>query len=316
MADRLSCSVIVPTYNRAGLLRHTLESLTRQTMPREEFEVLVCDDGSSDDTADLVKSFTDRLNLRYFFQEDEGYRTAKARNVGIAHAESDVCVLIDSGVLAHSRCLAAHVASHREADGPVAVCGYVYCFNINNEDAALINQAIDFTDPDATIRRLEERQQWLDVREYFYARYGDDFNDQPAPWLVFWTCNVSAGTAQLRTVGMFDEEFRRWGGEDIDLAYRLHRDGARFVLNRGASAIHAPHEKSFAHNAEEAFDNYRYMVGKYGGTPIIKLLLEFPQGEPTGDPEDSVNPFTMNDVIRRRGLPSCAEYLATHRAEE
>jgi glycosyltransferase involved in cell wall biosynthesis len=309
MADPPRCSVIIPTYNRAGLLRYTLESMTRQSLPRDQFEVLVVDDGSSDGTAEVVKTFDDRLNLRYFFQEDEGYRAAKARNVGISRAESDVCVFIDSGVLAHSGCLAAHLTSHHEADAPVAVVGYVYCFNIDNADAILISREIDFDDPDGTIRRLTEQRKWLDVREYFYAKYTDDFGDLPAPWVVFWTCNVSAATEQLRSIGMFDEEFKTWGGEDVDLGYRLHRDGARFVLNRSAAAIHAPHDKSFAQNAEDSLANYRHMVEKYGGTPILRLLLEFPQGDP-GDADQSVNPFTMNDVIRARGLPSCADYLA------
>ena len=121
MQTPLKCSVIIPTYNRATLLRHTLESLTTQSLPPDQFEVLVVDDGSSDTTAEEVESFRERLNLRYFFQEDEGWRTAKARNVGIANAAADVCVFIDSGVLLHPGCLAAHVASHQEEEtAPVA----------------------------------------------------------------------------------------------------------------------------------------------------------------------------------------------------
>jgi glycosyltransferase involved in cell wall biosynthesis/predicted MFS family arabinose efflux permease len=297
----LRCSVVVPTYNRAGLLRHTLESLARQRLPDGRFEVIVVDDGSSDDTAAVAESFRGRLDLSYHFQPDEGYRVARARNVGISHARADVCVFVDSGVMPHSGCLAAYLDSHRRASGPVAVCGYVYGFNEDNEDGGQIAAAIDYANPDATIARFAAAASWLDIREEFYAKYGDDFGDLPAPWLMFWTCNVSAPTAWLREVGMFDEAYRSWGAEDVDLSYRLHRAGVRFVLSRQASAIHVPHPKSYEANMAAVAGNYRYFAAKYG-TPIAQLV-------------DGNHFFVINDIIAERGLPGCAEFEAARAAE-
>jgi GT2 family glycosyltransferase len=197
--------------------------------------------------------------------------------VGIAHARADRCVFVDSGVLLHSGCLAAHVTSLDSVDGPAAVCGYVYGLDADGAGAAQLSKDIDVEDPDATIDRLAAQRRWLDPREGFYAKYSDEFNDLPAPWIVYWTCNVSAHTAQLRSVGMFDEAFRSWGAEDIDLAYRMHRDGTRFLLNRQASAIHYPHHKSLAQNAEVAAANFQYMATKYR-TPLASLLPSFPTG--------------------------------------
>ncbi|HEX4832142.1 MAG TPA: glycosyltransferase [Trebonia sp.] len=306
MEKPLKCSVIIPTYNRAVLLGHTLESLARQSLPPGQFEVIVVDDGSRDATADVVESFGQRLNLHYFFQEDEGYRVAKARNVGIANAAADVCVLIDSGVVLHSGCLAAHIASHDAGQGPVAVLGYIRGFSMNGEDRALAG-AIDLDDLDGTIGRMEAAKRWRDVREVFYAKYTDDFHALPAPWVIFWTGNVSASTELARSIGGFDEAFQSWAGEDIDFGYRLFNAGAKIVLNRQASSIHLPHPKQFADNNGPLMANHRYMAAKYG-TPIIELLTEWPETleELT---VDSVTPFSMNDVIRERGLPSCSEYL-------
>jgi glycosyltransferase involved in cell wall biosynthesis len=294
------CSVVIPTYNRVELLRHTLESLTKQRLPLGSFEVLVVDDGSSDTTAAMVDGYRQRLNLRYFFQPDEGWRSAAARNVGIAQAEAEVIVFIDSGVLAHSGFLEAHLASHRASAGPLAVIGYVYGMNGDNEAAERIIATVDVNDPDASIARMHARCMHLDVREEFYERYGDDFAGLPAPWPMFWAANVSVRTDRLRAVGAFDESFDRWGGEDIDLGYRLHRAGTTFVLNRRASSIHYPHHKNIEHNDRCARENYLRMVKKYD-TPIIRLLLESPE----------VNPFNINDVISNRALPTCADYLAT-----
>lgn len=298
--ERLQCTVIVPTYNRSGLLRLTLDSLARQTLGLGRFEVIVADDGSSDDTAEVVEGYADRLDVSYYFQPDEGYRAAAARNIGIRHARASVCVFVDSGVILHSGALDAYVRAHKNADQPVAVCGYVYCFNEGNEDAEEILAALDYDDPDATMADLREQGKWLDIREEFYAKYGDDFADLPAPWLVYWTCNVSAETASLEAAGLFDEAFDRWGGEDLDLSYRLHRRGVRFELCRAASAIHVPHSKDYSENMEAAAVNYRYFAGKYG-TPITHLLIDS-------------HYCAINDIIRDRHLPDCGDYLAARSA--
>ncbi|MDQ1739525.1 MAG: hypothetical protein QOE53_1177 [Pseudonocardiales bacterium] len=297
-----ACSVIIPTYNRAGLLAHTLDSLVRQDLPRAEFEVLVVDDGSSDHTAELAESYRDRLELRYFFQPDEGWRVAQARNVGLANAAGAVCVMVDSGVVLHSGCLRAHLDSHQQAEGPVAVVGYVYGFGADGREAAEMIRTLDeggFGDPDGLLQLMRETGRWLDVREPFYVKYADDFAGLPAPWIVWWTCNVSAPTDRLRAVGGFDEQIRSWGGEDLELAYRLHLDGVRFVLNRAASSIHYPHGSSLAVSMAGARGIHRYVAQKHG-TPIIRMLPML---------GGALNFLTFNDVITARGLPRCEDYL-------
>jgi glycosyltransferase involved in cell wall biosynthesis len=289
------CSVIVPTYNRADLLAWTLHALVAQDLANDEFEVVVVDDGSSDHTRERVAEFESRLQLRYFFQPDEGYRVAKARNVGIAAARGEVCVLVDAGVLLASGALRAHCEAHERAAGPVAVCGYVYAFNENNEDAIAIRAAIDPLEVDDTIARFHAAGRYADLREEFYARHGDDFNHLPAPWLVFWTCNVSAKRSVLEAVGMFDENFQTWGGEDVELAYRLHRHGCAFALVRAAASIHYPHDKSYERNMHDARTSYRYFAAKYG-TPITALVV-------------STHFFVLNDVIINERIPSCEEFL-------
>ncbi|MEO7261306.1 MAG: glycosyltransferase [Jatrophihabitantaceae bacterium] len=299
VATGLRCSVVIPTYNRAELLRRTLDSLVGQDLPGSAFEVLVVDDGSSDHTAQLVESYRDRLDVRYFFQPDEGWRVAQARNVGIAHATGEVCVFVDSGVVLHSGCLRAHVASQQRASGPVAVCGYVYGWGREGSEAQEMIQTLDFDDPDASIELMRQSGRWADVREAFYARHGDDFGRLPAPWIVYWTCNVSAPTDRLRAVGGFDEQIRSWGGEDIDLGYRLYRDGVQFALDRSASSIHYPHGSDLSASMAKARAVHRYLAQKHG-TPITGLLPML---------GGALNFVTFNELITARGLPSCAEHL-------
>jgi glycosyltransferase involved in cell wall biosynthesis len=79
-------SVIIPTYNRRDELRQTLEALAAQEFPAAEFEVIVADDGSSDDSAEVAASFDGPLRLKYVWQEDLGHRCAAARNFGARQA--------------------------------------------------------------------------------------------------------------------------------------------------------------------------------------------------------------------------------------
>jgi glycosyltransferase involved in cell wall biosynthesis len=65
-----SLSVIISTYNRAALLKEALEALVGQTLSRDEFEVSVIDDGSSDNTSEVAASFSDLLPLKYFHQNN------------------------------------------------------------------------------------------------------------------------------------------------------------------------------------------------------------------------------------------------------
>src|SRR5690242_11297249 len=125
-------SVVVPTYNRAPLLRRTLALLADQR-GAPPFEVIVADDGSADDSEQVAASFGDRLVIRYCRQEDEGYRVAKARNMGAAIARSPILMFLDCGTLAGPELLAGHLRHHTEhrqdpglpTHGP-AVIGYTY----------------------------------------------------------------------------------------------------------------------------------------------------------------------------------------------
>lgn len=86
-------SVIVPTYNRAAEIGRCLESLVKQTIA--DFEVIVCDDGSTDGTADVVTTFRDRLDLTFHWSENFG-GPARPRNLGLELARGDYVAFLDS----------------------------------------------------------------------------------------------------------------------------------------------------------------------------------------------------------------------------
>lgn len=84
-------SVIIPTYNRGRLVKEAIESVLRQSF--NDFEVLVIDDGSTDNTRDVVGAITDK-RVCYFYKENGG--VASTRNFGAAKARGDLIAFLDS----------------------------------------------------------------------------------------------------------------------------------------------------------------------------------------------------------------------------
>jgi glycosyltransferase involved in cell wall biosynthesis len=86
-------SIIVPTYNRAELIRKSVESLSQQTYPN--IEIIIVDDGSSDHTKDIIKELQISDNrIQYFYQDNKGI--AAARNFGIQKSCGDFIAFLDS----------------------------------------------------------------------------------------------------------------------------------------------------------------------------------------------------------------------------
>ncbi|MDE7412100.1 MAG: glycosyltransferase [Paramuribaculum sp.] len=85
-------SVIVPVYNRIDEIKDLLESLSKQSFT--DFETIIVEDGSSQPCGDMVNQFTDKLNVKYFYKENEG--RSIARNYGIERASGEYLIFFDS----------------------------------------------------------------------------------------------------------------------------------------------------------------------------------------------------------------------------
>lgn len=93
MSNSILFSVIIPTYNRAESLKRALESLVKQTF--QNFEVLICDDGSTDHTLDVVDQYRSSLNIIYIRDENWG-GPARPRNHGIKRSVGEWICFLDS----------------------------------------------------------------------------------------------------------------------------------------------------------------------------------------------------------------------------
>jgi glycosyltransferase involved in cell wall biosynthesis len=86
-------SIIIPTFNRGERLKIALNSLESQTY--KNFEIIICDDGSTDNTKEIVESFKNKLTIQYIWNENWG-GPARPRNIGIQASQTDWICFLDS----------------------------------------------------------------------------------------------------------------------------------------------------------------------------------------------------------------------------
>ncbi|WP_231891747.1 glycosyltransferase [Vibrio sp. HI00D65] len=256
----MKLSVVIPTYNRSQLLSYTLTSLVSQS--NSNFEVIVVDDGGSDDSRQVCELFKDKLNLRYIWQKDDGFRAGKARNLGLYAAEGDYIVFIDTGVLLQKDAIDKHIEIHENSKFPTVCIGYVYGFEISNEKLEEIEPHLKDKNTEQLISMMEDLNA-LDIRQSLYDEFGYNISSWPAPFDLFWTCHVSAEREELIKSGAFDESFNSWGGEDVDLGIRLFMNNNKFVVDRGLCSVHWPHEKEVSDKAAEANNAAMRIHDKY-----------------------------------------------------
>ena len=112
----LLVSVVIPVFNRPDLLRKVLAGLRNQTVSPKRMEILICDDGSTEDLSEVIASFhPDLPGLKHLRQINRG--PAAARNFGTRHANTDIVLYLDSDVLPNedlveNLCTALHTNPH------------------------------------------------------------------------------------------------------------------------------------------------------------------------------------------------------------
>lgn len=217
-------SVIIPTYNDYNLLDITINCILQSDISQEDYEILICDDGSSVDNFSLIKKYEKECNIRYFYQPDKGFRAGQARNMGILNSKSEICIFIDTGVLIGKSTLSKFYDDISTSHS--AILGYVYGFSNNNNDSETIKKLIDFKDIDKSANKLSVNN-FLDRREVGYSELGDDLSLWPAPWVYFSGGLTAIEKRIFNKVGLFDENFTEWGAEDSELGLRIFLSGEK-----------------------------------------------------------------------------------------
>jgi glycosyltransferase involved in cell wall biosynthesis len=196
-------SVVVPAYNAARTLGACLHALSRQSVPHSEYEVIVVDDGSTDETASVAEAAGARV-----VRIPHG-GPASARNAGVAAAVGEMVLFTDADCEPAANWIAEMVRPFADPD----VMGVKGAYLTRQREVIARLAQCEFEERYARLERLP----FIDFVDSYSAAF-----------------RVQA----LRQIGGYDSAFPDPNNEDVDLSYRLSRAGCKLVFNRRALVYH------------------------------------------------------------------------------
>jgi glycosyltransferase involved in cell wall biosynthesis len=230
---KMKIAVIVTTYNRADALRAVIEGYLSQN--DKDFELLIADDGSTDETRELIAGYQRRCSLKieHVWQEDKGFRAGKIRNMALARTCADYIIFSDGDCIpspdfiAHHRHLAERnwfvagsrvLLSERLTNRTLEQYTPVHKWKLNNWLVARMKKDINRLSPLLSLPLGNSPRKLA-------------FNK----WQGVMTCSLAAWRQDLIKINGFDETYSGWGLEDSDIVIRLirskiYRKSARFLL--------------------------------------------------------------------------------------
>lgn len=239
----MKISAVIASYNRRDALACCLATVLDQDLQRDQYEIVVVVDGSTDGTSEMLRSFRARRELVVVEQENRGQ--AAARNVGVNAASGKIVLCLDDDFLCDPRLMSAHLAAH-EHDARSVVIGQT--------------RSVLGPSPGPT-----ERLMHGDLGRY----YSELMTDPRPRWPEHaWAGpNCSTPRAIFLAAGGYDEKLFPWRWEDVDLGLRLWKMGVHFRFEPRAIASHRSvksHRQSWSDAVED-------------GASMVRLCRKHPE---------------------------------------
>ena len=216
--DMPELSFVIPTYNRVSTLVECLHALDEQDDVPVEYEVIVVDDGSQDDTASVVETLIPTLSMPLLLLRQQNAGPATARNRGVSAARGRLIGFLGDDIVVERSYVRSLLEAYRRHDnGLHGVLGLTRY----RQDCV----------PTPFGR-------WLDRDGGFQFEYHALTDGSPLAFDQFYTSNVLLPRSVFERAGGFDDRLRRAAFEDTDLGYRLARLGFVLYFCPHATAVH------------------------------------------------------------------------------
>ena len=231
---KLKTSLIITTYNWPEALLLVLKSVEEQSIRPDE--VVIADDGSKEETTNIIKKFSQKtkLNIIHSWQEDIGYRLSMSRNKAIRKSRGEYIVMIDGDMILHPNFIEDHINFARQG---AFVQGVRAKISDSKSKEILKNHSILFKQFDVSLKskRYSIRNKLLSFL-FSGKKYFNKLN-------MFLGCNMAFFRKDCLNVNGFNEDFIGWGRDDSEFGARMLHSGLdRRDLRFSAVAYHIHHE--------------------------------------------------------------------------
>ncbi len=213
-----SISVVIPCHNRAYDLIRTLEAYDNQVVD-EPFELIAIDDASIDETYELLTSYQPNHYILRVERQKKNLGPAAARNRGILSSESPLILFTGDDIVPHPYLIRGHLAAHRYYKG--------------NENAIL---GRIMWPADLPVNTLMVHIDGIGAQQFSYHYFKDGGQYD---YRHLYTANVSLKKEFLLSQEkLFDSDFQYAAFEDVELSYRLGRNGLRIIYSSHLKGYH------------------------------------------------------------------------------
>jgi len=257
-------SVIIPVFNRRENLRLCLAALDKQTVP--DFEVVLADDGSDDDSLGVFREFDSRFEQRYVWHERRGVQIALCRNEGAAIARRKAFLFLDSDVLLNPAALGHYINIHA-ANPDVIVAGrydwlppqQVSVHDVHNNWERLIHGDLMQWDIGGKPQGLQGPDPRGLNRNLFHSNI-----IQYGPYcLSLFSGNLLVPRSVFFGVERFDDTMVGHGGEDAEFGMRAQQKGVPVIFADEVIGYHVYHERDQPKNRAELKQNALHIAAKH-----------------------------------------------------
>ena len=245
-------AIVVPCFNEARTLGGTMRSLLALEYPQDKFEIIVVDDGSTDETLAIAREFESDARVRVFHKENGGKHTAM--NFALAHTDAELIGCLD-------------------ADSVVEKCGLLAVVPVfKNARIAAVTPGIHVRDPQTMLQHVQNVEYRLSIfNRFIFAGLGSVFIT-PGPFSVF-------RTSVIRELGGWRHGHST---EDMEMALRMQVAGY-LIANAPGAIVHTSTPRTlralFRQRVRWTYGwlrnavDYRFMIGnaRYGNLGLIIL---------------------------------------------
>lgn len=243
----MKSSLIISTYNWPEALNLCLLSVFKQTKLPDE--IIIADDGSKNETADLIKKlqFVSKIPIKHIWHPDEGFQLSAIRNKGISAAANEYIIQIDGDLILHSYFIKDHLrlaARGKFVSGSRLLLPEDFSMNLLERK----------TLPSDRSMLLMGNNRLNGIRIPLLSKLLSSIYKKKKPYYVKG-CNMAFWRKDLVAVNGYNEEISGWGKEDSEIAIRLINYGVkRLFLKFGGICYHLYHpEASRSHESKNDF---------------------------------------------------------------